>query len=185
MDKSLWYPTCQIYQPESRLKRLQSFHQGTWVLWWVTRALSAWSCPGNCRGLCRSHWRNPWSAVKRKEWMTVNTKKALRQGMPWARDDTEQRDNTEQRDAATILHNVLCFTQMFVVTHTADHCFHNTRCDTGSCTANGVRCPCQIRGPKIRANVPPKGPCWRHRVCHLGAIVVAWAARGRLGVGRI
>ena len=51
--------------------------------------------------------------------------------------------------------------------------------------SNGVRRPRQIRGPKIRANVPPKGPCWRHRVCHLGAIVVAWAARGRLGVGRI
>ena len=50
---------------------------------------------------------------------------------------------------------------------------------------NGVRCPHQIRGPKIRANVPPRGPCWRHRVCHLGAIVVAWAAHGRLGVGRI
>ena len=50
---------------------------------------------------------------------------------------------------------------------------------------NGVRRPRQIRGPKIRANVPPKGPCWRHRVCHLGAIVVAWAARGRLGVGRV
>ena len=32
-------------------------------------------------------------------------------------------------------------------------------------------------GQKIRANVPPKGPCWRHRVCHLGAIVVALAAR--------
>ena len=30
-----------------------------------------------------------------------------------------------------------------------------------------------------------KRPCWRHRVCHLGAIVVAWAARWRLGVGRI
>ena len=50
---------------------------------------------------------------------------------------------------------------------------------------NGVRRPRQIHGPKIRANVPPKGPCWRHRVCHLGAIVVAWAARWRLGVGRI
>ena len=50
---------------------------------------------------------------------------------------------------------------------------------------NGVRRPRQIRGPKIRANVPPKGPCWRHRVCHLGAIVVAWAARWRLAVGRI
>ena len=44
---------------------------------------------------------------------------------------------------------------------------------------NGVRRPREIRGPKIRANVSPKGPCWRHRVCHLGAIVVAWAARGR------
>ena len=52
-------------------------------------------------------------------------------------------------------------------------------------TENGVRRPRQIRGPKIRANVPPKGPCRRHRVCHLGAIVVAWAARGRLGVGRM
>ena len=51
--------------------------------------------------------------------------------------------------------------------------------------SNGVRRPRQIRGPKIRANVPPKGPCWRHRVRHLGAIVVAWAARWRLGVGRI
>ena len=40
-------------------------------------------------------------------------------------------------------------------------------------------------GQKLRANVPPKGPCWRHRVCHLGAIVVAWAARWRRGVGRI
>ena len=28
---------------------------------------------------------------------------------------------------------------------------------------NGVRRPRQIRGPKIRANVPPKGPCWRHK----------------------
>ena len=35
---------------------------------------------------------------------------------------------------------------------------------------NGVRHPRQIRGPKIRASVPPKGLCWRHRVCHLGAI---------------
>ena len=34
---------------------------------------------------------------------------------------------------------------------------------------NGVRRPRQIRRPKIRANVPPKRPCWRHRVCHLGA----------------
>ena len=51
--------------------------------------------------------------------------------------------------------------------------------------SNGVRRPRQIRGPKIQANVPPKGPCWRHRVCHLGAIVVAWAARWRLGVGRV
>ena len=25
--------------------------------------------------------------------------------------------------------------------------------------SNGVRRPRQIRGPKIRANVPPKGPC--------------------------
>ena len=50
---------------------------------------------------------------------------------------------------------------------------------------NGVRRPRQIHGPKIRANVPPKGPCWRHRVCHLGAIVIAWAARWRLGVGRV
>ena len=50
---------------------------------------------------------------------------------------------------------------------------------------NGVRRQRQIRGPKIRANMPPKGPCWCHRVCHLGAIVVAWAARWRLGVGRI
>ena len=32
---------------------------------------------------------------------------------------------------------------------------------------NGVRRPRQIRGPKIRANVPPKGRRWRHRVCHL------------------
>ena len=48
-----------------------------------------------------------------------------------------------------------------------------------------LRRPHQIRGPKVRANVPPKGPCRRHRVCHLGAIVVAWAARWRLGVGRI
>ena len=56
---------------------------------------------------------------------------------------------------------------------------------SSSCMVNGVRRPRQIRGPKIRANVPPKGPCWRHRVCHLGAIVVAWAARGRLGVGRV
>ena len=51
--------------------------------------------------------------------------------------------------------------------------------------SNGVRHPRQIRRPKIRANVPPKGPCWRHRVCHLGAIVVARAARWHLGVGRI
>ena len=51
--------------------------------------------------------------------------------------------------------------------------------------ANGVRRPRQIHGPKVWVNVPPKGPCWRHRVCHLGAIVVARAARGRLGVGRI
>ena len=50
---------------------------------------------------------------------------------------------------------------------------------------NGVRRPRQIHGPKIRANVPPKGPCWRHRVCDLGAIVVAWAAHWCLGVGRI
>ena len=50
---------------------------------------------------------------------------------------------------------------------------------------NGVRRPRQIRGPKIQANVPPKGPCWRHRVCYLGATVVAWAARWHLGVGRI
>ena len=41
-----------------------------------------------------------------------------------------------------------------------------------------------IRPLHVSHNVPPKGPCWRHRVCHLGAIVVAWAARGRLGVGR-
>ena len=40
-------------------------------------------------------------------------------------------------------------------------------------------------GAKNTGHVPPKGPCWRHRVCHLGAIVVAWAARWRLGVGRI
>ena len=53
------------------------------------------------------------------------------------------------------------------------------------CGSNGVRRPRQIRGPKIRANVPPKGPCWRHRVCHFGAIVVAWAARWRLGAGRV
>ena len=52
-------------------------------------------------------------------------------------------------------------------------------------SANGVRHPRQIRGPKIRANVPPKGPCWHHRVCHLGVIVIAGAARWRLGVGRI
>ena len=25
-------------------------------------------------------------------------------------------------------------------------------------------------GRKIRANVPPKGPCWRHRVCHLAMV---------------
>ena len=50
---------------------------------------------------------------------------------------------------------------------------------------NGVRRPRQIRGPKIWANVPPKELCWRHRVCHLGAIVVTWAARWGLGVGRI
>ena len=47
---------------------------------------------------------------------------------------------------------------------------------------NGVRCPRQTCGPKIRANVPPKGLCWRHRVCHLGAIVVAWAACGFLAL---
>ena len=47
---------------------------------------------------------------------------------------------------------------------------------------NGLRRPRKIRGPKIRANVPPKGRCWRHRVCHLGAIVVAWAARWRVSL---
>ena len=30
-------------------------------------------------------------------------------------------------------------------------------------TVNGVRRPRQMRGPKIRANVPPEGPCWHHR----------------------
>ena len=79
----------------------------------------------------------------------------------------------------------------------------NIQCNHGKCThsddggtskeiwpetmgfAVHVRSAGQKYGPKIRANVPPKGPCWRHRVCHLGAIVVAWAARWRLGVGRI
>ena len=40
---------------------------------------------------------------------------------------------------------------------------------------NGVRRPRQIRGPKIRANVPPKGPCWRHRV------LSPWCGCRRLG----
>ena len=63
--------------------------------------------------------------------------------------------------------------------------FTNIMTNNCNMLKNGVRRPRQIRGPKIRANVPPKRPCWRHRVCHLGAIVVAWAARWRLGVGRI
>ena len=45
---------------------------------------------------------------------------------------------------------------------------------------NGIRRPRQVRGPKVRANVPPKGPCWRHRVCHLGAIVVAGGGKSAL-----
>ena len=46
-------------------------------------------------------------------------------------------------------------------THFCTRVMSNAKCDyyTSIISANGVHRPRQIRGPKIRANVPPKGPC--------------------------